>query len=290
MKLANIRSSGATRLAAVIGDEVFDLTAHLGPRFSEVTRFLALGPEAHDMARRCLKSEAVGVPVSSVELLSPILPGDKILGVGMNYRSFIAAAQRIGMPVPTDRIWFLRPRGCIAGPYDDVWLPRGAEDFDYEAELVIVIGRSCRHVSASAAKGVVAGFTVANDLTLRQRVLKSTVLGKSFDTHTPLGPWLVTQDEIEPHELAVRTWVNGQLRQESNTAELIANCYELVSEISSLCTLNAGDVILTGTPAGSGIFQDPPSALKIGDVVRIEIDGIGAIENRVVDEPATVAS
>jgi 2-keto-4-pentenoate hydratase/2-oxohepta-3-ene-1,7-dioic acid hydratase in catechol pathway len=164
-------------------------------------------------------------------------------------------------------------------------LPRNADDLDYEVELAVVIGRRCRYVSSANAGSVIAGFTIANDLTLRKRVSKSLVLAKSFDTHTPLGPWLVTPEEIEnPHSLAVRAWVNGELRQNSSTAEMIAGCYELVAEISSACTLNPGDIILTGTPNGCGIFERPPAGLAIGDVLRMEIEGIGMIENRVVDE------
>ena len=126
---------------------------------------------------------------------------------------------------------------------------------------------------------------MANDLTLRKRVAKSLVLAKSFDTHTPLGPWLVTPEEIENlHNLAVKAWVNGKLRQNSSTAEMITGCYELVSEISSACTLNPGDIILTGTPDGCGIFQRPPVGLAIGDVLKMEIEGIGMIQNRIVDE------
>src|SRR4029077_18740103 len=134
--------------------------------------------------------------------------------------------QCLGIPLQRERIWFYRPRGCIAGPYDDVWLPRNAKDLDYEVELAIVIGRRCRYVTLADAPTVVAGFTVANDLTLRERVLKSVALGKCFDTHTPLGPWIVTPDEIgDLGNLAVRTWVNGTLRQESTTADMIADCY-----------------------------------------------------------------
>jgi 2-keto-4-pentenoate hydratase/2-oxohepta-3-ene-1,7-dioic acid hydratase in catechol pathway len=248
--------------------------------------FLSMGTEAGALADRCRRT-APRLPLSAVKLRSPVLRPDKILGVGMNYHSFVAAVQRIGVPLPTNnRIWFSRPTACIAGPYDDVWLPRDAHDFDYEAELAIVIGQRCRYVSLNDAPAVIAGFTVANDLTLRERVLKSLVLGKSFDTHTPLGPWIVTADELgDPHRLAVRSWVNGELRQQSNTSDMIASCYELVAEISAVCTLNPGDIILTGTPDGSGIFQSPPRALAAEDVVKVEIEGIGVIENRVLDEP-----
>jgi 2-keto-4-pentenoate hydratase/2-oxohepta-3-ene-1,7-dioic acid hydratase in catechol pathway len=264
-----------------------DLTAQLGVELDDVSKLLAMGPESRELADRCLKRATARVPVDSVKFLSPILRADKILGVGMNYHSFVAAAEHIGVALPKVRLWFLRPRACIRGPYEEVWLPRDAKDLDYEAELAIIIGQRCRHVSAADARAVVAGFTVANDLTLRDRVLKSIALGKSFDTHTPLGPWMVTAEDIDdPHRLAIKTWVNGALRQNGNTADMIAQCYELIEEISAVCTLNPGDIILTGTPDGSGLFCKPPLSLAANDIVKIEIEAIGAIENRVVDEPS----
>jgi 2-keto-4-pentenoate hydratase/2-oxohepta-3-ene-1,7-dioic acid hydratase in catechol pathway len=270
----------------VSGDEVIDLNAALGIGLHDVAAFLAWGAEGRAQAERCLRSAAPRLPLSSVELRSPIVQADKILGVGMNYHSFVAAVRRAGMNIPTQRIWFQRPRSCIVGPHDDVWLPRDANDLDYEAELAVIIGRRCRRVSSSEAPSVVAGFTVANDLTLRERVARSPVLGKSFDTHTPLGPWIVTSDEIgDPHGLTMRTWVNAELRQQANTADMISDCYELIAEISAVCTLNPGDIILTGTPEGCGAFHRPPLALTTGDIVKIEIEGIGVIENRVVVEP-----
>lgn len=286
MKLANVECNGQSRVAIVLGEEWVDLTAQ-HPEWDDLARFLANGSETRALAERCVRKSTLRLPMESVTLRSPLLQADKILGVGMNYGSFVAAARRRGIPIPAERLWFQRPRACITGPYDDVWLPRNASDLDYEAELAVVIGRRCRYVSRSDAPSMVAGFTIANDLTLRERVLKSIVLGKSFDTHTPLGPWLVTPEEIgDPHALTLRTWVNGELRQRASTADMIANCYELIAEVNATCTLNPGDVILTGTPDGCGLFKTPLQALGVGDVVRIEIERIGAIQNRVVEEPA----
>ena len=286
MKLATVDSNGLSRVAIVLKEELVDLTSQLGVKSNDLSKFLAMGPEARALAERCIRSATTRLAMSSVKFQSPIPRAEKLLGVGMNYHSCVAAARRLGITVPTERLWFYRPWGCISGPHDDIWLPRNATDFDYEAELAVVIGRRCRYVNLAAAPEVVAGFTVANDFTLRDRVFKSVVLGKSFDTHTPLGPWIVTPDEIgDPHDLAVKTWVNGDLRQQSSTADMIASCFELIVEISSVCTLNPGDIILTGTPDGSGIFRRPPLALAANDVVRIEIEGIGVIQNRVVDEP-----
>lgn len=286
MKLATIESNGTTRVAAVLNGEVVDLTGHVPSTVRDVATLLALGHEARALVERAINA-GQRTPLDQVRLRSPVLHAGKVMGVGMNYRSFVAAAQRLGLTLPVERIWFYRPVACLNGPHDDVWLPRKSTDFDYEAELAIVIGRPARYLSEAQAVHAIAGYTVANDLTLRDRVLKSVVLGKSFDTHLPLGPWVVTADELgDPHDLAIRTWVNGSLRQESNTADMIAGCHELVAQISSVCTLNPGDIILTGTPDGSGIFQKPQTSLAVGDVVKVEIEGIGAIENRIVEEPA----
>jgi 2-keto-4-pentenoate hydratase/2-oxohepta-3-ene-1,7-dioic acid hydratase in catechol pathway len=287
MKLANIKLNGGWRVALVVDDELVDLTAQLGEDVDDALKFLELGEEGRAIAEKLSKSAMPRLAMDSVRFGSPVLRADKVLGVGMNYHSFVAAARHIGMPIPPDPIWFLRPRGCISGPYDDIWLPRDANDLDYEVELAVIIGQRCRYVSSANAASVIAGFSVANDLTLRKRVSKSLVLAKSFDTHTPLGPWLVTPEEIEnPHNLSVRAWVNGKLRQSSSTADMITGCYELVAEISSACTLNPGDIILTGTPDGCGVFEHPPTGLAAGALVKMEIEAIGVIENRIVHEPS----
>jgi 2-keto-4-pentenoate hydratase/2-oxohepta-3-ene-1,7-dioic acid hydratase in catechol pathway len=282
VKLACVEIDGQPRVALVLGNEFVDLSE--GSGIIDAPQFLMMRA-ARQWAEAAAKSATERLPMDGARLRVPVQRADKIIGVGMNYHSFVAAAREIDIPVPAERLWFMRPRGCLVGPYDEVWLPANSHDLDYEAELAVVIGCRCRHVTAAEAARVIAGFTVANDLTLRQRAFKSPILGKSFDTHTPLGPWIVTPDEIAPHNLAVRTWVNGQLRQESNTADMIANCYDLIAEISTACTLNPGDILLTGTPAGCGAFQRPPATLAAGDVVKIEIECIGFIENRVVDEP-----
>jgi 2-keto-4-pentenoate hydratase/2-oxohepta-3-ene-1,7-dioic acid hydratase in catechol pathway len=159
---------------------------------------------------------------------------------------------------------------------------------DYEGELAFVIGRRCRHVPKARAREVIAGYTVCNDVSVRdwQMRVRTMTMGKSFDTHGPLGPWIVTSDELEdPHTLGLRTWVNGELRQDSNTKELIFDCFDLVEHLSTAFTLEPGDVISTGTPSGVGIAKKPPLLLVAGDVVKIEIEGIGTIENPVIDEP-----
>lgn len=286
MKLANVRVDGEARVGLVLGDEFVDLTTNLGVKCMDVAQLLAMGAEGHRLLELAQRRAGPRRELHRSQLLAPVAPGDKILGVGMNYRSFVAGAGKLGLPIPTDLFWFMRPRSCLAGPYEDVLLPSGATDLDYEVELAVVIGKRCRNVSSTQAADCIAGYTVANDLTLRARAVKSPVLGKSFDTHTPMGPWLTTADEIGSIDnLAIRGWINGELRQDSSTSDMVVNGYELIAEISRVCTLNAGDVILTGTPFGSGIFQPEPRLLRRGDVMKMEIEGLGFIENRIVDEP-----
>jgi 2-keto-4-pentenoate hydratase/2-oxohepta-3-ene-1,7-dioic acid hydratase in catechol pathway len=286
MKLANIQVNGRPRVALIDNGEALDLTTYLGDNVDDLPAFFANGEEARTLTDRAVQRATSRIPLHAVRLLPPIRRADKILGVGMNYHSFVRAATEHGVPLPKQLVWFLRPRACISGPYDEIWLPKGAQDLDYEAELAVIIGRHCRHVTAAQAREVIAGYTVSNDFTLRERVLQSVPLGKSFDTHLPVGPWIVTADELpDPHDLEIRTWVNGELRQNSTTADMIASCYELIERASAICTLNPGDVLITGTPTGSGIFCNPPRSLQVGDVIKVEIEGIGAIENRVIDEP-----
>jgi 2-keto-4-pentenoate hydratase/2-oxohepta-3-ene-1,7-dioic acid hydratase in catechol pathway len=181
----------------------------------------------------------------------------------------------------------------VTGPNDPIHLPRASHVLDYEGELGFVIGKRCRHVSRDNAADVIAGYLVVNDATVRDWQLRipTWTMGKSFDTHGPIGPWIVTSDELlDPHQLQLRTWVNGELRQESNTKELIFDCFSLVEHLSTAFTLEPGDIVATGTPAGVGIGMKPPKLLKHGDAVRIEIEGIGEIENPVIDEPAGTAA
>ena len=187
-------------------------------------------------------------------------------------------------------VFFNKQVTCVVGPDDDVHMPRVSKLLDYEGELAIVIGSRCRHVPEHRAHEVIAGYTIANDLSVRDWQMRAPTMtmGKSFDTHGPLGPWLVTPDELgDPHELSIRTFVNDELRQDGNTREMIYNCYQQVAHLSEAFTLEPGDVIATGTPAGVGAVRQPfpEGLLKVGDVVRIEIEGIGELRNTVIEEP-----
>ena len=196
------------------------------------------------------------------------------------------------MPIPVVPVIFNKQSTSATGPFDLVHRPRESEQIDYEGELAIVIGKRCRRVPAAKARSVVAGYAVANDVSVRDWQIRvpTMTMGKSWDTHCPFGPWITTPDEAgDPHSLDLKTWVNGELRQNANTSDLIFNCDQIIEHLSTAFTLEAGDVIVTGTPSGVGLWMNPKSWLKDGDVVRIEIQGLGAIENRVVDEPEGTA-
>ncbi|MDH3640623.1 MAG: fumarylacetoacetate hydrolase family protein, partial [Gammaproteobacteria bacterium] len=178
---------------------------------------------------------------------------------------------------------------CINGPFSDINLPSVSPALDYEAELCLVIGRRCKHVPKDRAHEVIGGFFCGNDVSVRdwQLRVQTWQIGKSFDTHGPIGPYLVTPDEVgDPHSLDIRCLVNGEERQHSNTSHLIFDCYDAIEHLSQAFTLDVGDVLFMGTPAGVGVAMQPPVYLQEGDVVRIEIEKLGYLENRVVAESA----
>ena len=224
--------------------------------------------------------------LGEVRLLAPVLP-QKFLAIGLNYADHIAES---GMEAPEFPVFFNKQQTCVVGPGDDVHMPRVSTLLDYEGELAVVIGKRCRHVPAERAHEVIAGYTISNDVSVRDWQLRSPTMtmGKSFDTHGPLGPWIVTPDELgDPHDLSIKTYVNDELRQDGNTSEMIYDCFQQVAHLSEAFTLEPGDVIATGTPAGIGAVRQPfpEGLLKVGDVVRIEIEGIGELRNTVVEEP-----
>ncbi|NPC57893.1 fumarylacetoacetate hydrolase family protein [Caenimonas soli] len=287
MKLATFRHQGTQKFGAVEGGEVVDVHGQQGAP-AGLRELLALGPEGMAWIR-----DAIGgsprIPLRHVQLCAPIPSPQKFLGLGGNYASHLVEAAKVGVVRSSGQIWFNKQVSCIVGPYDAVHKPRVSDQFDYEAELGVVIGRRCRHVRKEDADAVIAGYVVVNDMSVRDWQLRAPThtLGKSFDTHGPFGPWLVTRDEVpDPHALRIRTWVNGDLRQDANTSQMIHRIGAMVEELSTAFTLEPGDVLSTGSPAGVGGLMDPPRYLCAGDVVRVEIEFIGAIENHVIPEPA----
>jgi len=238
-------------------------------------------------AARQAVSGGTRLPLADVRLEAPVRHPPKYLAIGLNYADHVKEA---GMEAPKNPLFFNKQATCVVGPDAPIHLPRASTYLDYEGELAFVIGRRCRHVPRDRAHEMIAGYLVANDVSVRDWQLRTPTMtmGKSFDTHGPLGPWLVTPDEIDdPHALELRTWVNGELRQHSNTRELIFDCFAQIEHLSTAFTLEPGDVVTTGTPSGVGGALKPPRFLEAGDVIRIEIEQVGILENAVIEEPAS---
>ena len=289
MKFATFTHGGRTRIGVVEGGEVADPTTIDDRLPSDMVALLEMGGEA----QTALVSAARKAPrllLKDVRLEAPVLRPRKFLGLGLSYRSHVEEIRAKGVPIPLtpNQVWFNKQVTSINGPYDPIHLPRVSGQLDYEGELAFVIGKKCRHVSAEKAKDVIAGYLICNDVSVRDWQLRSptSTLGKSFDTHGPIGPWLTTADEIDdPGNLSVRTWVDDELRQDGSTNDFIYSIGEMVAELTTVFTLEPGDVLTTGCPAGVGAMFDPPRFMKAGQVVRVEVEGLGAIANPIIDEP-----
>ncbi|MNO78479.1 Ureidoglycolate lyase [compost metagenome] len=287
MKLARYSHNGRTSLGKVEGQYLIDLSEVLPSGARDVADIIA-SPDALQAARTLPAHAGNRLPLAEVYLTAPILRPSKFLALGMNYKDHEEEARKAGVPIPASQVWFSKQVSCINGPFDDVHYPSVCEMLDYEAELGVVIGKPGRHISEEQALEHVAGYFVANDVSARDWQGKSPTwtLGKSFDTHGPIGPWIVTADEIaDPQALNIRLQVNGQTRQQSSTARMTYSIARQIAYLSQVMTLQTGDILITGTPAGIGLGMNPPGLLAVGDVVRVEIDGIGHIENRIVAEP-----
>lgn len=266
------------------GQDVVDLKAFDSSMPSTVKELLELGDKGLERAQRALDSGQCVVKHSDIELLSPVLAPEKVVCVGMNYRDHCLEQNA---PIPKEPIIFSKFPSAITGPYDDIVLPSESQEVDWEVELAFVIGRKGRHIKEEDALSYVAGFTVANDVSARDWQMKRNgrqwLLGKTFDSFCPLGPALVTTDAVtDPHNLGIRCLVNGETVQDSNTEQMIFRTETLVAWVSKFVTLCPGDVFLTGTPPGVGVFRSPPVFLKKGDVVECQIDQVGSIINKVV--------
>ena len=286
MKLLRFSNGGGARLGVATDDGVVSLDA-LADRYPTMLALIAGGEEASAAARDAVAQAGETLPLETLSLLAPIERPGKFLAIGMNYKKHLAEAQRLGVAVPTHQYWFNKQTSCIAGPHDAID-PGATEQLDYEVELGVVIGKAAKNVAAADAKAHVFGYLVVDDVTARdwQKHSPTFTIGKSFDTHGPVGPWIVTADEIDdPHALGLRCYVNGELRQDGNTAELIYSVWDQIAYLSQAFTLDPGDLLATGTPDGVGVARQPPVFLQPGDVVRCEVDQIGTIENKVA-EPA----
>ena len=288
MKLITFTQGGVTRIGIWREEGVVDLSICAVDLPKSMMNLLTLGAPAMAMAKSHA-THATHYTHDEVKLEAPVARPGKILAIGLNYRSH---ANETGAEIPVVPMVFTKQATSVNGPFDVVHSPAETKMLDYEGELGIVIGKRCRRVPKDHAKDVIAGFCVVNDVSVREWQLRGKspqfTMGKSWDTHCPFGPSIVTPDEVDPHTLGLRTLVNGEVRQDSNTNDLIFNCYELIEFLSTAFTLEPGDLIVTGTPSGVGIAMKPRGTLNVGDKVRVEIEGLGAIENEIIAEPKDV--
>lgn len=282
MKLVRFEHSGP-KIGALRGDAIVDLVA-AGSPFASIREIAAAGAGAIAALEALVAKAEPVLALAEAKLLAPIERPGKYLAIGMNYQKHLEEADKLGVARSKHQTWFNKQTSCITGPYDAIE-PGVTEKLDYEVELAAVIGKPAKGVREADALDHVFGYCVANDVSARdwQFHTPTFTMGKSFDTHGPIGPWIVTADEIaDPQDLDLRCFVNGELRQENNTRAMIHSLAEQIAYLSTAFTLETGDLIATGTPEGVGVGREPPIFLKPGDLVRCEIDGIGAIENRVV--------
>ncbi|MEC8620512.1 MAG: fumarylacetoacetate hydrolase family protein, partial [Pseudomonadota bacterium] len=273
MRLISFTESANTRIGLLQGEHIIDLSKVAPSLPNDMLSFLEAGDGA--MLQAAQHTNASGhYSALDVAIEAPLRRPPKILAIGLNYR---AHAEESNMDIPKHPMVFTKQSTSANGPFAPIHSPTETQMLDYEGELGVVIGKRCRRVSKQDANRVIAGFCVLNDVSVREWQFLATppqfTMGKSWDTHNPFGPAIVTPDEVDPHNLMLRTFVNGDLRQETNTNDLIFNCYDIIEFLTTAFTLEPGDVIATGTPSGVGISMQPQGTLQLGDVVKVEIDG-----------------
>ena len=275
MRLATFEKDGAPEIGVVREERIIPVSRAAPGLAADMVDLISRWDQVKDEVGR-IAAGTEGFALGEVHLLAPIPKPGKILAIGLNYADHI---KETGAKAPAVQLWFSKAPGTACGPHDPVQLPKASAKVDYEVEMVAIIGRGGRHIAKSAAPAAVFGFCVGNHVSARdwQMATSQWVLGKSFDTHGPFGPWITTADEVDAHSLGIRCLVNGELKQNSNTRHLLFNVWDQIEHLSKVMTLDAGDVIYTGTPGGVGLATQ--SFLKPGDRVRCEIDRLGAIEN-----------
>jgi 2-keto-4-pentenoate hydratase/2-oxohepta-3-ene-1,7-dioic acid hydratase in catechol pathway len=289
MRLATLQTTAGLRAAVRHEDHYIDLHATDAAFPPTVRQLLAAGPEVlRHAARAGNRPDAVRVPADKARLAAPVPDPQKIVCLGLNYRDHAAETNA---QIPKEPILFSKYPTAIIGPGAAIVLPAVSSEVDFEAELVIVVGKRGRHLSVDNALAHVAGYTVGHDVSARDWQLKKDgkqwMAGKTFDTFAPMGPELVMAEEVpDAQNLGIRLRLNGQVMQDSSTRQMIFGVAPILAYLSKVFTLEPGDVIFTGTPPGVGFARKPPVFLKPGDIVEVEIDGIGVLTNPVVSEPA----
>jgi len=287
MRLTTYSFSSKEGIGSISGDEIIPFSQDSSLP-TDMLSFLEAGSRVFEAANQLCNNSTERISLKEVTLKAPISRPPKIIAIGLNYVDHLEEVRAAGreMDTPVVPMIFNKQSLSVAGPYEDVHDPKVSEMLDFEGELTFVIGKKCRHVPKEKAHEVIVGYTIANDLSVRDWQLRQPTftIGKSFDTHCPFGPAIVTSDEIsDPHKLDLTTEVNGEQRQSSNTKHLIFDCFDLVEHLSTAFTLEPGDLVLTGTPGGVGVIEG--KFLKQGDVIKISIAELGYIENKVINEP-----
>lgn len=285
MRLATIHTWAGPRAALQVGYHYIDLHATDALAPASMREILEAGAEGmHLVQQIAQRPDAVKYDADQVKFHAPIHDPRKIICIGLNYKDHAAES---GAAIPKEPILFSKYPTALIGHGENIVLPPVSQEVDYEAELVIVVGKRGRNISAANAMEYVAGYTVGHDVSARDWQLKKDgkqwMVGKTFDTFAPCGPVLVTKDEVpDPHKLAIKLRLNGQTMQDSSTNQLIFGVPEIIAYLSQVFTLEPGDLIYTGTPPGVGFAKKPPVFLKGGDVVEVEIEGLGVLKNPVV--------
>jgi 2-keto-4-pentenoate hydratase/2-oxohepta-3-ene-1,7-dioic acid hydratase in catechol pathway len=288
MRLATLNTAQGPHPAVLLGDRYIDLVAS-DPRFPSSVRTLLADPGLMSAAKEvAARPSAISLPAASARLHAPIHDPQKVVCVGLNYRDHAVESK---MAIPKEPVLFSKFPSALIGHGESIVVPSVSSKVDYEAELVIVVGKRGRKITETAAMDHVAGYSIGHDVSARDWQLekdgKQWMLGKTFDTFGPVGPTLVTKDEVpDPHKLGIRLRLNGKIMQNSNTEQMIFSVAQLISYLSLVFTLEVGDLIFTGTPPGIGHALNPPVYLRGGEIAEVEIDLLGTLRNPVAAELA----
>jgi 2-keto-4-pentenoate hydratase/2-oxohepta-3-ene-1,7-dioic acid hydratase in catechol pathway len=283
MKLVNFLYKGEKNVGALLDDGVCSFKSISDKYSISMLEFIEQIHELSPEVSNFIDSNPEAIPLSEIEFLPVIERPGKVLAVGLNYKDH---AKETGMDLPEVPMIFTKQSTSVLGHQGEIHKPKVSDAVDYEGEMAFVIGKKCRHVSKEEALDVIAGVTICNDVSVRDWQIASPTftMGKSFDTHCPIGPYIVTMDEISDiHNLKIKTYVNDELRQDSCTDQLIFDCFDLIEHITKAFTLEPGDIIATGTSSGVGVVLG--KYLIPNDVVRIELENVGTLENKVILEP-----